>query len=187
MVQDFILNLATLVPRSHANGPGSRMVVWVQGCPFRCPDCQNPESLDFRPNQIVTVEQIYQMFQSIPDLDGISFSGGEPFAQAVALAELACLVQSAGKTVVCWTGYRLDQIKTGKIQGSLKLLKHVDLLIDGLFMREEAGEHLLRGSANQNLYFTSGRIKQEDLEGVPRQEWIMGKETLTYTGFPISI
>ncbi len=184
MAQDLLLNLATWLPRSRANGPGTRMVVWVQGCPFRCPDCQNPENLEFRLNQVVTVEWVWQVFQATPELNGISFSGGEPFTQAVALGELARLVRAAGKTVVCWTGYRLEQLRMGKIQGALQLLEYVDLLIDGLFVREAAGQYALRGSANQTLHFLSGRIKEENLVDIPRQEWIMNQETLIYTGFP---
>ncbi|NET56496.1 MAG: radical SAM protein [Symploca sp. SIO2E6] len=186
MSSELLLNLATWLPRSRANGPGTRLVVWVQGCPFRCLGCQNPENLEFRLHQVVTVEQLWQVFQAIPELEGVSFSGGEPFAQAVALGELARRVQAVGKTVVCWTGYRIEQLRAGAIPGVEQLLEHVDLLIDGLFIQEEAGEYVLRGSANQQLYFLSGRIKEEDLVDIPRQEWILNQGTLTYTGFPIN-
>lgn len=185
MTQDLLLNLATWLPRSRANGPGTRMILWVQGCPFRCPDCQNPENLEFRINQVMQVEQVWQTFQAAPDLEGISFSGGEPFAQAIALGKLAQLVRSVDKTVVCWTGYRLEQLLSGKIQGAQDLLQYVDLLVDGLYVKQEAGNYSLRGSANQTLHFLSGRIQEQDLADIPRQEWIMNGETLTYTGFPI--
>ncbi|MBO3460176.1 radical SAM protein [Aetokthonos hydrillicola Thurmond2011] len=185
MTKEYLLNLASWLPRSCANGPGTRMVLWVQGCPFRCPSCQNPDFLAFRINQILTVDTVWQVFQQLPDLAGISFSGGEPFAQAVALAELASLVQSAGKTVVCWTGYRLEQLHSGRVKGADDLLQHVDLLIDGLFQKQQSGDDVLRGSRNQELHFLSGRIVQADLKDIPRQEWIVNDALLTYTGFPI--
>ncbi|MBD2195238.1 MULTISPECIES: 4Fe-4S single cluster domain-containing protein [Calothrix] len=180
-----LLNLAAWLPRSSANGPGTRMVLWVQGCPFRCPGCQNPDFLQFRLNQVVTVDDVWQVFQQLPDLAGVSFSGGEPFAQAVALAELASLVQSAGKTVVCWTGYRLEQLKSGQIKGAIHLLQSIDLLIDGLFIQQQLSDDTLRGSHNQQLHFLSGRITPADLKNIPRQEWIINDAILTYTGFPI--
>ncbi|GAB1543738.1 4Fe-4S single cluster domain-containing protein [Scytonema sp. NUACC21] len=179
-----LLNIASWLPRSRANGPGTRMVLWVQGCPFRCPGCQNPDFLEFRPNQIISVDRAWEVFQQIPDLSGISFSGGEPFAQAVALSELAKRVQATGKTVVCWSGYRLEQLQQGKVQGAIALLKHVDLLIDGLFIQQQAANLELRGSQNQRLHFLSEKITPTDLVNIPRQEWMVTPEKFIYTGFP---
>lgn len=184
-MKPLFLNLGNYLNRSQANGPGTRMVVWVQGCPFRCQGCQNPEYLKFKLNKLVTVEDVWRLFCLNSDLDGISFSGGEPFAQAVALAELAQRVQALGKTVVCWTGYRLEQLDTGKVKGAKDLLNYVDLLIDGWFNQEQSGNFVLRGSENQQLHFLSGRITSEDLVAIPRQEWIIHPETVTYTGFPV--
>lgn len=187
MANSRLLNLASWLPRSRANGPGTRMVLWVQGCPFRCPNCQNSDYLEFKLNQIVTVDRVWQVFEQQPDLAGISFSGGEPFAQAVALAELAMRVQSVGKTVVCWSGYRLEQLEGSAVTGAKELLLHIDLLIDGLFVESLKGDKVLRGSKNQKLHFLSGRISERDLVDIPRQEWVINSETMTYTGFPVSL
>jgi len=136
-------------------------------------------------NRIVTVDQVWQSFQEIPDLMGMSFSGGEPFAQAVALAELASRIQATGKTVLCWTGYRLEQLQSGQIPGAKDFLERIDLLIDGLFMEPQAENLLLRGSKNQQLHFLSGKITQGDLVDIPRQEWIVTPTRVSYTGFPL--
>ena len=185
MDNEMLLNVAEWLPRSRANGLGTRMVIWVQGCPFRCQNCQNPDYLEFKLNKVVTVDRVWQMFLQSPDLNGISISGGEPFAQAVALTYLARRVQAIGKTVVCWTGFRLEQLQAGRVNGALDLLSHLDMLIDGQFVQEQSGNYALRGSANQKLHFLSGRITEVDLVDIPRQEWIIAQETLTYTGFPI--
>jgi len=186
MTQPLLLNVAHCLPRSRANGPGTRMVLWLQGCPFRCPSCQNPDYLPFHLNQVVTVEQVWEVFQQLPELAGISLSGGEPFAQAIALTELARRVQATGKTVLSWSGYRLEELQSGKIPGAVELLKYTDLLIDGLFVEKLAGNFVLRGSENQHLHFLSGRITEADLTHIPRQEWVMTEETITYTGFPLA-
>lgn len=185
MIQSLLLNIAAWMPRSRANGPGTRMVIWVQGCPFRCVGCQNSEYLEFKLSQVVTVEDIWQKFQQFPDLAGISISGGEPFAQAVALADLARRVKSVGKTVVCWSGYQLQQLQLNHLPGSQEFLNHIDLLIDGLFIQQQISDEILKGSNNQKLHFLSGRIVEDDLLNIPRQEWVVGGETLTYTGFPV--
>ena len=181
----YVLNLANCLPRSTANGPGTRMVLWVQGCPFRCEGCQNPDYLAFRLNQVVTIDQIWEKFCGIPDLAGISFSGGEPFSQAVALANLAHRVQNIGKTVVCWSGYKLADLKRLGIPGSQELLSSIDLLIDGFYLASQQGNYPLRGSSNQDLHYLSGRIQPEDLDKIPRQEWILQSDSMTYTGFPL--
>ncbi|MDD1415693.1 radical SAM protein, partial [Dolichospermum sp. ST_con] len=137
MTHPLLLNIAAWLPRACANGPGTRMVIWVQGCPFRCLGCQNPDYLEFKLNQVVTVEEMWQKFQQLPDLAGISISGGEPFAQAVALADLARRVQSVEKTVVCWSGYQLKQIQLDNLAGSQEFLNHIDLLVDSLFIEQQ--------------------------------------------------
>ena len=74
--------------RSEVNGPGIRAVVWVQGCPFRCEGCFNERFLPFSPAQQVSVSELAGTILSLPGIDGVTFSGGEPFAQAGPLAEL---------------------------------------------------------------------------------------------------
>ncbi|GGA03389.1 4Fe-4S cluster-binding domain-containing protein [Okeania sp. KiyG1] len=125
------------------------------------------------------------MFAQQSDLAGMSYSGGEPFAQAVALAELAMRVQSMGKTVISWSGYSLEQLVRREIVGAREFLQHIDLLIDGLFVECLAGNEVLRGSTNQGLHFLSGHISQEYLVDIPRQELVFNDENITYTGFPV--
>ena len=185
MSDSLLLNIAGWLPRSTANGPGNRMVIWVQGCPFRCMGCQNPDYLEFRLNQVVTVAQIWQKFRELPDLAGISISGGEPFSQAIALADLARRVQSVDKTVVCWTGYQLEHLKSNHVTDRQEFLNHIDLLVDGLFVKEQITDQPLRGSNNQRLHFLTNRIVEADIVGIPRQEWVLGSHTLTSTGFPV--
>ncbi|MGB8686362.1 MAG: 4Fe-4S single cluster domain-containing protein [Microcoleus sp.] len=158
MANPRLLNLASWLPRSRANGPGTRMVLWAQGCPFRCPNCQNSDYLEFKLNQVVTVDRVWEVFQQQPGLAGISFSGGEPFAQAVAFAELAARVQSVGKTVVCWSGYRLQQLERSEIPGAGELLQHIDLLVDGLFVESLAGNEVLRGQKIRGYIFYRGEL-----------------------------
>src|SRR5205085_9942056 len=84
---DPILNVALIVPRTEAEGPGVRFAVWVQGCPLRCPGCCNPEMLD---DKAATPMKASDVVAAIPDdVEGISFLGGEPTMQAEALAAVA--------------------------------------------------------------------------------------------------
>ena len=91
-----VLNLAGFLARSGVNGPGIRAVVWVQGCPFRCKGCFNERFQPFSPATGIPVDTLAGTILALPGIDGVTFSGGEPFAQAGPLAELALMLSR------CW-------------------------------------------------------------------------------------
>jgi len=82
------VNLAGFIARSTVNGPGTRAVVWVQGCPIRCEGCFNTDFWSFTPKIQVPVDQLAEKIGALENIDGVTFSGGEPFAQAENLAGL---------------------------------------------------------------------------------------------------
>lgn len=155
--REHIIRLAGFEPRSFVAGPGVRSMVWVAGCHRRCPGCSQPEFFGFDVGQDVAAERLWQRIAAIPDLDGISFSGGEPFEQARPLAALAKLAHAHGKTVVSYTGYRLEALEADR-QRFGPLLDEVDLLIDGEFRADQAGPYRWRGSGNQRLIRLTDRI-----------------------------
>ena len=82
------MRIAGIVEDSIVDGPGLRMTVFVQGCPHHCPGCHNPETWDAAGGMEVEVDEIVKKYLSNPLLDGITISGGEPFDQPEACAEL---------------------------------------------------------------------------------------------------
>ncbi len=84
------------------DGPGLRLVVFLQGCPFRCLYCANPDTIDpAGPDAIDTpIEEIVQMaVEQKPFFGrrgGITFSGGEPTLQARELIPLLERLRSQG-------------------------------------------------------------------------------------------
>src|SRR5262245_2475799 len=96
VVTEATLNVAQIVPRTEAEGPGHRYAIWVQGCPFRCKGCCNPEMLVFEQKQSMSVGSIVEdMLRH--DVEGVSFLGGEPISQAASFAELAERVRAHGR------------------------------------------------------------------------------------------
>jgi len=181
-----LINLHEFVPRSRANGPGERAVVWVQGCPRRCPGCFNPETLPFVDRKWTSVDDLENQILAIKGIDGVTFSGGEPFAYAAALAELAKRLRERGLSVVCYTGYTLEQLRTGNRDDWNALLEQIDLLIDGPFIQELRCREPYRGSANQIIHFLSGRIRPEEVHGQSQTaEFTLGTGgDIQQTGFP---
>ena len=180
------INLHNFLLRSRANGPGERAVVWVQGCLRRCPGCFNPDSQTFATRELVSVQDLETRILAEKGLEGVTFSGGEPFCQAAQLAELAKIIHGHGLTVVCYTGYTLEQIRQAHRQDWDALLSEVDLLIDGPFIEFERCAEPYRGSANQRLIFLSGRISPEAVaEAHQTAELTLSLDgSLTATGFP---
>lgn len=125
------LNLMGYVDESEVNGPGCRAVVWVQGCMGECPTL-NPESRSFEINQLMSIDTLVKKILSNPRHEGVTFSGGEPFWQAPALAEVARRVKAAGLNVICFTGFTLERLQSDYAPaGAEDLLSQLDILIDG--------------------------------------------------------
>jgi anaerobic ribonucleoside-triphosphate reductase activating protein len=177
------LNLARTLANCAANGPGERFVVWVQGCPLRCPGCWNPDTWPFAPRQVREVDDLANEILATDGIDGVTFTGGEPFVQALALSEVARQVRQAGLSIFVFTGYDLDEL-TGSAARSL--LGQVDVLVAGPYRLEERTLDLTwRGSANQQVHFLTDRYGPTDLVATATIEVrIEANGSITLTGFP---
>lgn len=144
------IKIAGLVPESIVDGPGIRFTVFTQGCPHHCPGCHNPQTHDFAGGEWKDTDEIIAQFQQNPLLKGITLSGGDPFVQPAACAELARAAHKAGKDVITYTGYTFEQLLSGIVPDAGLLLEETDILIDGRFEEEKKSLGLrFRGSSNQ--------------------------------------
>ena len=162
------IRLAGIVKESVVDGPGIRMVIFVQGCPHGCIGCHNPGSHDPAGGYESTTEEL---IAALPDgklISGLTLSGGEPFLQAEASAEIAAAAKSKDLSVVTYTGYRFESLlKIGETKPTvLALLQQTDILVDGPYEQEKRDLGLpFRGSTNQRLIdvaasFASGSVKE---------------------------
>ena len=91
---------------------------------------------------------------SVPDIEGITVSGGEPFLQAEALAKLLCRVRREKDLgVILYTGYTYEEV------AGHPLLRQCDALIDGPYIKEADDGRSMRGSSNQRLIHLSERYR----------------------------
>jgi anaerobic ribonucleoside-triphosphate reductase activating protein len=133
-------------------GPGSRTVIWVQGCPFACAGCISPEARDPNGGERVQVDDLVGLVTDDLSTDGLTFSGGEPMEQAGALTSIVRQVRSKRDIgVMCYTGYKLDYLQQHGNTDQIELLKEIDLLVDGPYVAELHDDLLWRGSSNQRL------------------------------------
>jgi len=183
-----LLNLHAVLPVSHANGPGARTVVWTQGCSLRCPGCSNPLTHSHKPRILVKPQQLAKSITAVPDIEGLTVTGGEPFEQAAAVGRLCRLVRKSGLSVMVFTGWTYESICQSDDQRVRDLLGQIDILVDGPFIKRLAEEKLLwRGSSNQQIRFLTDRYSPDVLQDSHTQvEAVLkqGAKGVLMTGFP---
>ena len=147
---------------SIVDGEGLRAVVWTQGCPHGCPGCHNPQTHAFDGGTSVASESILEQLKAHFYLDGVTFSGGEPMAQAAACGELAWAVPQLGMNVWCYTGYTWEALMEAQDPDQRMFLEQIDVLIDGPFLLAQKSLNLrFRGSANQRLIDVQASLKAQ--------------------------
>jgi anaerobic ribonucleoside-triphosphate reductase activating protein len=124
--------------------------------------------------------QLAREVLQVTELQGITLSGGEPFAQAAGLADVLYLVarRRPDLTVICYSGFTRAQIeRQGARDGGVRrLLRRLDVLIDGQYRHELNDSRGLRGSANQGVHFLTSRIPPDRaaFETSPRRLEMLG-------------
>ena len=147
---------------SIVDGEGLRAVIWTQGCPHGCPGCHNPQTHPFDGGTSVASEILIKQLKAHFYLDGVTFSGGEPMAQAAACGELAQAVHQLGMNVWCYTGYTWEALMEAQDPDQRTFLEQIDVLIDGPFLLAQKSLNLrFRGSANQRLIDVKASLKAQ--------------------------
>ena len=141
-----------LLQDSIVDGPGFRFVCFVQGCPHGCHGCHNPDSHDFAGGTELPVSDVIQKMLSNPLTDGLTLSGGEPFAQAGDCLTIARAAHEHGLNVWGYSGWTYDYLLQNGTAEQQALLRELDVLIDGPFLLEQRSLSLAwRGSHNQRV------------------------------------
>jgi anaerobic ribonucleoside-triphosphate reductase activating protein len=140
-------------------GPGTRAVVWVHGCPLRCAGCIAPQDLPFEGGVQRSVRSVADYLNALPpDVEGVTFSGGEPMAQAGALAALIDRLRVGRDwSSMAYSGYTLRHLRRHGTADQHALLDRLDILVDGPYVRARHADLLWRGSANQRVHLLSDR------------------------------
>jgi anaerobic ribonucleoside-triphosphate reductase activating protein len=162
------VRIHAIEPRSRANGPGARFVVWLQGCTLGCPGCFNPTTHDAAGGRETSIDDIAAQLARTTDIEGLSLSGGEPLQQPEAAVALLDAARAVGLSTLAFSGYTVDEIRA--LPRGAAVLERLDVLIDGRYI---AGERLatgLRGSANQRIQLLTSRYALADIEATPVAE-----------------
>lgn len=105
-------------------------------------------------------EKLMREVLANPLLEGVTFSGGEPFCQAAVLAALAAQLHENGLDIWCYSGYTYEQLTGCREQSVRHLLQQVDVLVDGPYLEAQRDLTLsFRGSGNQRLIDVPASLK----------------------------
>ena len=152
-----MIRVADIVDESIVDGEGFRLVVFAQGCAHHCLGCHNPSSHPFEGGYFTSPKVIIERIRRNPLLDGITFSGGDPFFQVEQFSALAEAVReeiindNPDFTIMAYTGFTMEELLLN-ITKYLPLLKHIDILVDGPYIASKKSHNLsFMGSSNQRL------------------------------------
>ena len=142
------------------DGPGLRLVVFLQGCPFRCLYCANPDTIDAKGGTPTPPEEILQMAISqkafFGKKGGITFSGGEPTLQAEALIPLFKDLKANGIHICLDTN---GGIWNEKVE---ELLSLTDLVLLDLKEFNPERHKKLTGCSNAKTLHTAAWLEEQN-------------------------
>lgn len=168
------MNYANIKWYDVANGPGVRVSLFVSGCRNHCRNCFNPETWDFDYGQPFTEEVEDKILKAMePDyIKGFTLLGGDPFEPENCAALVPFMKRMRKlypeKSVWCFTGYDYERDlltgKKGDAETVLKLLRTLDVLVDGRFVEELKDLNLrFRGSSNQRIISVKESLKKDKI------------------------
>lgn len=139
--------------------PGVSVTLFTQGCPHHCEGCHNPETWDFNGGKEFTPEVLRKIVTGLTK-NGIKRSfcimGGEPLCEQNTLLTLMTIQYVKQRLpevkIYLWTGYYYEELLKSPDPKIPLILKEVDVLIDGPFVKPLRDITLkMRGSSNQNI------------------------------------
>lgn len=101
MTENYPIRVHSFESMGTFDGPGLRLVVFLQGCNFKCLYCANPDTIPIGSGgKLIPIEEILRRAISEKPFfgkrGGVTFSGGEPTVQAKELIPLCRMLKANG-------------------------------------------------------------------------------------------
>ena len=186
---------------STVNGPGTRAVIWLQGCTLNCTGCWNPNTHKFDASTDTPVSELQTWLLNLDGIEGVTFSGGESLQHVIELLPLAKFIREVRPelSIGIFTGYTARELETWNwqtlhpagvmIPGSgevwEKFRAYLDFAVMGRFNASKlTTKKPLCGSTNQDIILFTDRYNAGDFTAQETQITIDGDGLVQITGFP---
>ena len=157
------IRIYDLIEKSRANGPGIRFAIYFQGCQFKCLGCINPQTHDINAGLLTSTEAIIEAIYNRKDeIEGVTFTGGEPLLQLKPLFEICRTVKKWNLTVLLSTGFETEELEKQPNLFSI-LTQNFDVIISGRFHHKEYIGTGMVGSANKRIILNSTKYCANDI------------------------
>lgn len=149
-----MLHLLKVIPETILDGEGIRYAIYLAGCSHHCKGCHNAASQDPELGDLVSDELMDAIITEINGnvlLDGVTFSGGDPFYNPQEFLPFLKRIREETKLDIwCYTGYRYEDLLDDYLRKPL--LEYIDVLVDGRYIQALHDPTLsFRGSSNQRI------------------------------------
>lgn len=186
---------------SEVNGPGTRAVIWFQGCTLNCVGCWNQDTHKFDPDTYVSNQEMHSWLLGLEGVEGVTFSGGEPMQHVIDLLDLTQYIKDVRPdlSIGIFSGYTQRELETGNWRtmhpmGMLgtgaaeiwtKVADHLDFAVMGRFNAAKlTTSKPLCGSSNQDVVLFSDRYTAKDFKPQATQVTISADGLVQITGYP---
>lgn len=161
-----VIRIHKVLCGSEVEGPGCRIVIWVQGCSLQCKGCFEKDTWDANKGDDISVEEIKRRMIETPDIEGITILGGEPFEQPVALSKLLFITRSIGKNSIVFSGYTFEELNNKHNYYIDLMLEYTDLLVDGRFEQNMPEKSRPLVGSNNQRFLALSETGNQLLEGM---------------------
>ena len=171
-----MLNISNIESSNYVNGNGCRYVLWVQGCDLACIGCWNQHTWSFEDKMLRSVDEIFTQIQSLEDkLDGVTFTGGEPFLQALELSKLSLLIkENTTLDIQIFSGFNKEELVE---DAQKELLKYTDILVAGRY-------DSVKENNNQTTYILNDDVDSWNFNNSDVEIDIDEDGNIKLTGYP---
>ena len=155
-MQGYIHSIETM---GLVDGPGIRVVIFIQGCPLRCLFCHNPDTWKKNENYLTTSKEIVDTVRKyrsyIEDNGGITLSGGEPLYQSEFTLDILKMCKKAGiHTCLDTSGVGYDKKYLEDI------LKYTDLIILDIKAIDEDNYKKMTGKSMEEFNYFLNKVQK---------------------------
>lgn len=138
------------------DGPGTRYVVFVQGCPMRCQYCHNPDTWSMTAGELMDPEYIFEQYKRNEPFyrngGGITVTGGEPLMQIDFLIDLFTLCKNENiHTCIDTSGIAFNPSNEELMGKFDKLMELTDLVMLDIKHIDPEKHKIVASQPNDNI------------------------------------